>query len=100
VTSPGRLAAAPEIPAVAATVPGFAAVGWFALLGPRGLPGALAARLERAAVEAARDPTTARRLRVLGAEPVGAPAAELAALLRAEDARWAAAASAAGLAAD
>ena len=100
VTSRERLAAAPELPTVGETVPGFEAVGWFALLGPRGLPAGVAARLERAAAQAARDPAVARRLRVLGAEPVGSSAAELAALLRAEDAKWAGAARAAGFAAE
>jgi tripartite-type tricarboxylate transporter receptor subunit TctC len=100
VTSRERLAAAPELPTVGETVPGFEAVTWFALFGPRGLPAGAAARLERAAAQAARDPAAARRLRVLGAEPVGSSAAELAALLRAEDAKWAAAARAAGLAAE
>ena len=41
-----------------------------------------------------------KALAVLGAEPIGSSAAELAALLRAEDAKWAAAARAAGLAAE
>jgi tripartite-type tricarboxylate transporter receptor subunit TctC len=81
-------------------VPGFEAVGWFALLGPRGLPAGVASRLERAAVQTARDSAATRRLRVLGAEPIGSSAAELAALLRAEDAKWAGAARAAGLAAE
>ncbi len=81
-------------------MPGFEAVSWFALFGPRGLPADVAARLERAAAQAASDPTLVRRLRVLGAESVGSSAAELAALLRAEDAKWAGAARAAGLAAE
>jgi tripartite-type tricarboxylate transporter receptor subunit TctC/dienelactone hydrolase len=100
VTSRERLAAAPELPTVSESLPGFEAVSWFALFGPRGLPANVAARLERAAQQAARDPTEARRLRVLGAESVGSSAAELAALLRAEDAKWAGAARAAGLAAE
>ncbi len=100
VTSRERLAAAPELPTVSESLPGFEAVSWFALFGPRGLPANVAARLERAAQQAARDPTEARRLRVLGAESVGTSAAELAALLRAEDAKWAGAARAAGLAAE
>jgi tripartite-type tricarboxylate transporter receptor subunit TctC len=100
VTSRERLTADPELPTAGETVPGFEAVGWFALLGPRGLSAGVAARLERAAVQTVRDPAAARRLRVLGAEPIGSSAAELAALLRAEDARWAGAARAAGLAAE
>ena len=100
VTSRERLAAEPELPTVGETVSGFEAVGWFALLGPRGLSAGIAGRLERTAAQAAHDPAAARRLRVLGAEPIGSSAAELAALLRAEDAKWARAAHAAGLAAE
>jgi tripartite-type tricarboxylate transporter receptor subunit TctC len=100
VTSRERLVAAPELPAVSETVPGFEAAAWFALLGPRGLPAGVAARLERAAGQAAHDPAAVRRLRVLGVEPIGSSAAELAALLRTEDAKWAEAARAAGLAAE
>jgi len=98
VASRQRLAAAPELPTVAETVPGFEAETWYALLGPPGLPQALVARLEQATMEAARDPSVVARLRALGAEPVGSTAAELAARLRAEDARWGEAAKAAGLA--
>jgi tripartite-type tricarboxylate transporter receptor subunit TctC len=100
VTSRERLAAEPQLPTVGETVSGFEAVGWFALLAPRNLSAGIAARLERAATQAARDPAAARRLRVLGAEPIGSSAAELAALLRAEDAKWAGAARAAGLTAE
>jgi tripartite-type tricarboxylate transporter receptor subunit TctC len=38
VTAEKRSAAAPELPPVAETVPGYEAVQWFAILGPRGLP--------------------------------------------------------------
>lgn len=100
VTSSRRLAAVPAVPAAAETAPGFEAVAWFALLAPRGLPASVAARLERAVADALRDPAMARRLRVLGAEPLGYSPFETAALLRAEDAKWAEAARAAGLAVD
>jgi tripartite-type tricarboxylate transporter receptor subunit TctC len=99
VASAERHPLVPEVPAVAETVPGLELVGWFSLVGPRGLPEPLVARLERAATEAARDPAVAARLRALGAEPVGAGGAELAATLRATDATWGEAARAAGPAA-
>ena len=88
VAAPRRVGFLPDVPTVAETLPGFEAVDAWALLGPRGLPEALAARLERAAVETARDPAAAARLRALGAEPVGSSAAGLADTIRAEDARW------------
>lgn len=99
VTARRRLAAAPEVPtAAAAGLAGFEAEAWWALLGPRGLPEAVAGPLERAAMEAARDPAVAERLRALGAQPVGSTGAELAATLRAEDAKWGEATRAAGIA--
>ncbi len=88
VAAPQRVAFLAGVPTVAETLPGFEAVDAWALLGPPGLPLELAARLERAAMETARDPAAAARLRALGAEPVGSSAAELAETLRAEDARW------------
>jgi tripartite-type tricarboxylate transporter receptor subunit TctC len=97
VASPQRIALAPEVPTVAQTVPGFEFEAWMALVGPRGMPEVVTTRLERAAMEATRDPSVSARLRELGAEPVGSTAAELAATIAAEDARWAAAARAAGL---
>jgi tripartite-type tricarboxylate transporter receptor subunit TctC len=96
VASGERYPLVPEVPTVAETVPGLELVGWFSLVGPRGLPEPLVARLERAATEAARDPAVAARLRALGAEPVGAGGAELVATLRATDATWGEAARAAG----
>ena len=99
VTSGRRLEAAPEIPTAAeAGLPGFAIGAWWGLFGPRGLPAAVVETLEGAAVEAAHDPAVAARLRALGAEPVGSTGAELAATLRADDAKWGEAARAAGLA--
>lgn len=44
VTSAKRMAAAPEFPTVADSVPGYEAVVWYALLGPRGLPAAIVTR--------------------------------------------------------
>jgi tripartite-type tricarboxylate transporter receptor subunit TctC len=100
VTSREHVVAAPEIPTAAeAGAPGFEAATWFALVGPHGLAAAIATQYERAAVEAARDPEVAARLRALGLEPVSSGAAELAALLQTEDAKWGEAARAAGLAA-
>jgi tripartite-type tricarboxylate transporter receptor subunit TctC len=95
IASRERHPLAPEVPTVAETVPGFELVGLYSLVAPRGVPAALAARLERAAVEAARDPAVAARLHALGAEPVGVTGAELAARLREEDAKWGAAVRAA-----
>jgi tripartite-type tricarboxylate transporter receptor subunit TctC len=98
VASPRRMAAAPDLPTVAETVPGFAVEAWYGLAGPRGLPENVVRALEQAVMAATRDPALAGRLRDLGTEPVGSTSAEFAARLRAEDAKWGEAARAAGLA--
>ncbi|MBP0495510.1 Bug family tripartite tricarboxylate transporter substrate binding protein [Pararoseomonas indoligenes] len=45
VTMPGRVPALPDVPAIAETVPGYAAPNWFCLLAPKGFPPALLSRL-------------------------------------------------------
>jgi tripartite-type tricarboxylate transporter receptor subunit TctC len=42
IASPARLPSRPDIPAVAETLSGFAASGWFVLVAPRGTPAAIA----------------------------------------------------------
>ncbi len=88
VASPQRLSFAPDIPAVAETVPGFAAETWLALMAPRGMADAQAAPLEGHMMAIARDPAIVARLRDLGAEAVGSTRAELAAAIREQDAMW------------
>jgi tripartite-type tricarboxylate transporter receptor subunit TctC len=45
VTTPARVPALPGVPAIAETVPGYAAPNWFCLMAPKGLPPALLSRL-------------------------------------------------------
>ncbi|WP_207539606.1 Bug family tripartite tricarboxylate transporter substrate binding protein [Sabulicella rubraurantiaca] len=97
VASTQRIAAAPDIPTVAETVPGFEVEAWYGVAGPSGLPSEVLDRLQRVAMEATRDPAVAGRLREVGAEPVGSTGSEFAVRLRAEDTKWAEAAQAAGL---
>lgn len=100
VTSRNRSALFPETPTVAETVPGFEAETWLALMGPRGLPDSVMAKLEAAAMAVARDAAVVHRLRALAAEPIGGSRAELAATIRAQDSIWGPVARAAGLTTD
>jgi tripartite-type tricarboxylate transporter receptor subunit TctC len=100
IASRQRSSLAPEVPTVAETLPGFEAETWLSLVGPRGMPEALAARLEEAAIAVARDPAVIARLRELGAEAVGSTRAALAATIREQDAMWGPVARAAGVTAD
>lgn len=100
VTSRTRSALLPETPTVAETVPGFEAETWMALMGPRGLPDSVLAKLEAAAIAVARDTVVVQRLRALSAEPIGGTRSELAATIRAQDSIWGPVARAAGLTTD
>ncbi|MBP0494703.1 Bug family tripartite tricarboxylate transporter substrate binding protein [Pararoseomonas indoligenes] len=100
IASPARSALAPDVPVVAESVPGFVAETWLALVGPRGLPEPVAARLEEAMIALARDPAVVARLRDLASDPVGSTRAELAETIRAQDAVWGPVAKAANVTAD
>ncbi|MBR0645847.1 Bug family tripartite tricarboxylate transporter substrate binding protein [Plastoroseomonas hellenica] len=88
LASAQRSPLAPEIPVISETVSGVVAETWLALMGPRGLPEALATSLEAAAIAVARDPMVVARLRELGAEAVGSTRTELASAIAAQDAMW------------
>jgi tripartite-type tricarboxylate transporter receptor subunit TctC len=76
VTSPERLASAPNLPAAAELVPGYEIGTWNGLLAPAGLPKEIIAQLERAAIAAAKDPETQEKMAKLGIEARGTTSAE------------------------
>lgn len=86
VTSAQRLAALPDIPAVAETVPGFEMGVWTALFAPAGTPRAVIERLDAATREAL--PPLAARFAELGLEPFPAGPEEVSAYLRGEITKW------------
>jgi tripartite-type tricarboxylate transporter receptor subunit TctC len=89
VTSPERSAAAPDIPAIAETLPGFDAVAWFGLHAPAATPPEAIAQLNRAANAAlARDDVKAR-FADNGAQALGGTAEAARAHLAADITRWA-----------
>lgn len=89
VTSPERSPAAPDIPAIAETLPGFDAVAWFGLHVPAATPAEAVAALNRAADAAlARDEVRAR-FSESGARALGGTPAMARAHLVADIARWA-----------
>ncbi|WP_270937021.1 Bug family tripartite tricarboxylate transporter substrate binding protein, partial [Falsiroseomonas oryzae] len=70
VTSERRTDLLPGLPTAAESgLPGYSAVGWFGLFGPRGMPAPLAARISADAARALSTPETRTRLAALGAEP-------------------------------
>src|SRR6266480_2314883 len=71
VTAPKRLAALPDLPAVAEELPGFEFVGWYGVIGPAGLPAPIVARLHDEFVKILNRPDVRERIVADGSEPVG-----------------------------
>ena len=89
VTSAKRTPLVPELPTVAeAGVPGFEATGWYGLLGPRGLPPQIVAKLNRATLTVLGEREFVERYALLGIEPLGGTPAEFAAHIHSELAKW------------
>ena len=89
VTSQRRSPAAPDLPTIAETYPGFYADAWSGLFAPKGTPRAI---VDKIAVEAKRIlnlPDVRERFAALGAEPVGSTPAEFAQHVQREIAKWA-----------
>ncbi|UPY36734.1 tripartite tricarboxylate transporter substrate binding protein [Sediminicoccus sp. KRV36] len=88
VTSPTRALAAPEIPTVAETVPGYAVVSWFALFTAGGVPAPLVQRLNAGFRRIMARPAVRQRIAELGAEPADGTPEALGTLAREETERW------------
>src|SRR5690242_2664221 len=83
-----RMSALPDVPTIAATLPGFASSAWFAVVAPPKTPAAIVAKVNADIAEAVRDPDVRKRLADLSADPVGGTVSETAAFMRAEVERW------------
>ena len=89
VTAPQRLAALPDIPAVAEALPGFEIVGWYGVLGPAKLPKPIVTRLHDEIVKVLRQPDIAQRISEDGATIVGNTPEEFRQFMLADLAKWA-----------
>jgi tripartite-type tricarboxylate transporter receptor subunit TctC len=90
VTSPKRSPVAPEVPAIAEFVPGYATTGWQGFLAPRGTPAPIIGLLNKQIVAILKSPEISERMLAMGAETVGGSPAEFSAFIRVEMARWSA----------
>jgi len=88
VTSLKRSPLAPDLPAVAETLPGFESNTWFGLYGPKGLPADIVARVNKAANEALADPALREKLSSLGIEPTQSTPEQLAKLAAQDTTKW------------
>ena len=88
VTTAKRSPAAPEIPTVAESLPGFEATTWFALFAPAGTPKAVIDRLHAETVRIFKLPDVQERLGKLGLEPVISTPEELVRYQASEIVKW------------
>ncbi|WP_298932109.1 tripartite tricarboxylate transporter substrate binding protein [uncultured Ramlibacter sp.] len=89
VTSPQRLPAFPDTPAIAEVLPGYQSSAWFGLFGPGRMAPDLAKRLSDAARQAVATPEVRKRIEFEGATPVGNAPDEFARFVHEEIVRWA-----------
>jgi len=89
VTTPKRIAAIPDLPAVAEVLPGFEVVGWYGVIGPAGLPGPVVARLHDEFVKVLNRPDVRERIVADGSEPAGTTPEEFRLFMLADLAKWA-----------
>ena len=89
VTTAKRSNAAPDIPTVAETVPGFEATTWFALFAPANTPRPVIDRLHAEVQRVYRLPEVQERLKTLGLEAVLSSPEELTRYQASEIAKWA-----------
>ena len=92
-----RSPAAPEVPTVAESIPGFQCITWYAMMAPRATPSAIVSKINGELVKMLADPPFAKRLVDQGQDPQSTSPAELTTYLRAESERWAVVVKAAGL---
>lgn len=88
VGSTKRVAALPQVPALAEFLPGFEAVAWFGIVAPPKTPAAVTEKIAAGVAEALKLPDVQKRLADLSAEPIGSTPAEMAAFMKQETERW------------
>ena len=89
VTTAKRSSTLPNLPTLAeAGVPGYEVSPWFAVFMPASTPKAIVGKLNKALLDAMKDPDVVKRFESIGAEPVGSTPDELAKHLARESDRW------------
>ncbi len=78
----------PEVPTFKEAGYDIEGEGWYALFAPAGSPKVALDRIGAAAIQAVREPAVRQKLEGMGLEPTGLPAAELAAILKADYDKW------------
>jgi len=88
MTGRTRSRAAPDIPTVAETLPGYESTLWYALLAPAGTPQAIIKRVHAETTKVLKLPDVSEQLAALGADPIGNSPQAAGKFLQAEIERW------------
>jgi tripartite-type tricarboxylate transporter receptor subunit TctC len=88
VASLERTPLAPQVPAIAESLPGFEAVSWVGIVAPAGTPPAIVDKISQAFGAAVLRPEIASRLQELGYTPARNTPAEFTQFIRDDRAKW------------
>jgi tripartite-type tricarboxylate transporter receptor subunit TctC len=97
ITDSKRSAAAPEIPTIGETLPGYAVNNWIGLLAPAGTPKAILEKLHADTVKAIRLPDAKEKLSGQGFDIQGSSSGEFGAMIRGDIAKYTKVIRAAGI---
>lgn len=97
VTGAQRLKAAPELPTIGETLPGYEVNSWYGVFAPAATPRALLDRFQQEIATMTRTPSVITRMVALGIEPEGNTRLEFAAQMKQEIAKWRKVVEAAGV---
>jgi tripartite-type tricarboxylate transporter receptor subunit TctC len=87
-TTVKRPASLPDLPTVAESLPGYEAVSWFGLFGPRGLPRDIAVRWNTEMNRVLKLPDVIERMTGLGLEPAGGSSQRLREIVTRDIVKW------------
>ena len=88
VTTPKRSPAIPDIPAIAEAVPGYEAVLWYGVWGPKNLPKGIVTRWNAEIRKALKAPDLQQRLANEGVEPSDSPPQRFNEVVKRDVAKW------------
>jgi tripartite-type tricarboxylate transporter receptor subunit TctC len=88
VAEPQRMAALPDVPTVAETVPGFAMAPWIGIIVPTKTPKEVVARLSQETLAVMRDPEVVKLLTDQQVTPMATGPQEFEALIKTDLAKW------------
>jgi len=89
VTTAKRSPAAPDLPAIAESLPGFDVSSWAGLVAPTGTPRSIVVRLQKETASVISGPELRKQLASEGAEPIGNTPEQFGDFIKAELEKWA-----------